>query len=171
MDWGPRIKTDGPKFADREPRIDPDGPDQQTSFVDEGPRINPDGPEQQTSLVDWGLRILIILVILISYRRKSAEATQSLKNIPGKMNNLEPMVPANGNETPAELQNKIIGISSELRKMVPSVEKHSVVQWARQDSVEKEKERRLAGRPMMHQLWLTDYRTNYSICQITISKN
>ena len=33
---------------------------QQASFVVEEPRINPDGPEQQTSLVDWGPTIVTL---------------------------------------------------------------------------------------------------------------
>merc|ERR1719371_95209 len=97
--------------------------------------------------------LLIVIGILILYRRKSGESTRALKNMQEQMDVLELRVAAECKEAFAELQTEITEIGCEfqtagipfldyrtycIKILFPGVEEHGVLQWDRPELARKE---------------------------------
>jgi plexin A len=119
--------------------------------------------------VGAGILLLIVLCVLILYRRKSTESTRNLKNMQDQMDVLELRVAAECKEAFTELQTEITELGVELQAggipfvdyrtycvkiLFPSTLDHPVLQWDRPELVRKEKGLRMFGQLIMNKTFL-----------------
>lgn len=119
--------------------------------------------------VGAGVLLLIVIGILILYRRKSTESTRVLKNMQEQMDVLELRVAAECKEAFTELQTEITELGIELQQggipfldyrtycvkiLFPSIQEHSVLQWDRPELQRKEKGLRMFGQLIMNKTFL-----------------
>jgi len=113
--------------------------------------------------------LLIVIGILILYRRKSTESTRVLKNMQEQMDVLELRLAAECKEAFTELQTEITELGLELQQggipfldyrtycvkiLFPSVQEHPVLQWDRPELQRKEKGLRMFGQLIMNKTFL-----------------
>ncbi len=119
--------------------------------------------------VTAGILVLIVIGILILYRRKSTESSRVLKNMQEQMDVLEIRVAAECKEAFTELQTEITELGVELQQggipfldyrtycvkiLFPSVQDHPVLQWDRPELQRKEKGLRMFGQLIMNKTFL-----------------
>ena len=119
--------------------------------------------------VGAGILLLIVIGILILYRRKSTESSRVLKNMQEQMDVLELRVAAECKEAFTELQTEITELGMELQQggipfldyrtycvkiLFPNVVDHSVLQWDRPELQRKEKALRMFGQLIMNKTFL-----------------
>lgn len=113
--------------------------------------------------------LLIVIGILILYRRKSTESSRVLKNMQEQMDVLELRVAAECKEAFTELQTEITELGLDLQQggipfldyrtycvkiLFPSVQEHAVLQWDRPELQRKEKGLRMFGQLIMNKTFL-----------------
>lgn len=119
--------------------------------------------------VGAGILLLIVIGILILYRRKSTESSRVLKNMQEQMDVLELRVAAECKEAFTELQTEIteLGIEPQsggipfldyrtycVKILFPSVQDHPVLQWDRPELQRREKGLRMFGQLIMNKTFL-----------------
>ena len=114
---------------------------------------------------------MIVICVVIAYRRKSTESSRVLKSMQEHMDMLELQVAAECKEAFAELQTEMTDLTSDLTSggipfldyrtyavkiLFPSLEEHSPLlqQWDRPELVRKEKPLRLFGQLLMNKTFL-----------------
>lgn len=113
--------------------------------------------------------ILVFIVFLIAYRRKSTESNRVLKNMQEQMDILELRVAAECKEAFAELQTEMTDLTGDLTSggipfldyrtyamniLFPSDDNHVVLQWDRPELLRREKGLRLFGQLVMNKTFL-----------------
>ena len=117
-----------------------------------------------------GVIILIVFIIfLIAYRRKSTESNRVLKNMQEQMDILELRVAAECKEAFAELQTEMTDLTGDLTSggipfldyctyamkiLFPNVDDHVVLQWDRPELLRKDKGLRHFGQLIMNKTFL-----------------
>lgn len=127
---------------------------------------------RSTLFIIIGISVLIVIVFivfLIAYRRKSTENNRVLKNMQEQMDILELRVAAECKEAFAELQTEMTDLTGDLTSggipfldyrtyamkiLFPNVDDHVVLQWERPELLRKEKGLRLFGQLIMNKTFL-----------------
>jgi plexin A len=119
--------------------------------------------------VGAGFLLMIVVAILILYRRKSTESVRNLKNMQEQMDVLELNVAAECKQAFTELQTEITELGMELQQggipfldyrtycvkiLFPSVADHPVLQWDRPELQAREKGLRMFGQLIMNKTFL-----------------
>lgn len=113
--------------------------------------------------------IIVFIIFVIAYRRKSTESNRVLKNMQEQMDILELRVAAECKEAFAELQTEMTDLTGDLTSggipfldyrtyamkiLFPNVDDHVVLQWEKPELVRKEKGLRLFGQLIMNKTFL-----------------
>lgn len=113
--------------------------------------------------------LLIFVILLIAYRKKTSESNRVLKNMQEQMDILELQVAAECKEAFAELQTEMGDLTGDLTSggipfldyrtyamkiLFPNHEDHCVLQWERPELLRKEKGLRLFGQLIMNKTFL-----------------
>lgn len=122
------------------------------------------------AVIGIGVVIIIVFIIfLIAYRRKSTESNRVLKNMQEQMDILELRVAAECKEAFAELQTEMTDLTGDLTSggipfldyrtyamkiLFPNMDDHAVLQWERPELLRKEKGLRLFGQLIMNKTFL-----------------
>ncbi|XP_056647195.1 plexin-A4 [Diorhabda sublineata] len=113
--------------------------------------------------------VIVFIIFLIAYRRKSTESNRVLKNMQEQMDILELRVAAECKEAFAELQTEMTDLTGDLTSggipfldyrtyamkiLFPNVDDHIVLQWERPELLCKDKGLRLFGQLIMNKTFL-----------------